>query len=90
MKPFRIWMLKATTAEQEELASAAGLSRGYLYHIADGLRDASSAAAGRLADAAENIRKQSKGRLPKISRAHVSTVCGECEYAQRCLKMKTR
>lgn len=86
MKPFRIWMLKATTAEQEELAQEAKLSRIYLYQIADGIKNPTVVAAGRIAEATEILRKKSKGRLPKVSRADISSVCAECEYAKRCLK----
>ena len=79
-------MLQATTVEQEKLASDAGVTRGYLYQLGDSIRDASSDAAGRIAAAAEFIRKKSKNRLPKISRADLSSICAECEYAKRCLR----
>lgn len=85
MKPFRLWMLNATTLEQEELARKARVSRSYLYQLADGRRDALSETAGKIADAAEHIRKSSNSDLPVVTRADISTVCGQCNYARRCI-----
>ena len=89
MKPFRLWMIKATTDQQERLAKTAKLSRGYLYQIADGIRDASSDAAGRIAACAEKIRlADKKSKLPRITRADISSICGACEYSKRCLQKR--
>lgn len=86
MKPFRIWMLKASTAEQKRLAWMAGVSHGYLYQLAAGERDAMSDTAGRIAKSAELIRAKSKTNLPAITRADISSVCWGCDYARRCTK----
>lgn len=88
MKPFRLWMLKARTAEQETLASKANISRNYLYKIADGTRPVGAELASRIAAIAEGIRKSSKGRLPPVTRADLASVCASCEYAKKCLKRK--
>lgn len=88
MKALRKWMLLATKLEQEELAVRAGTSREYLYQIANGIRSASAAIAGNIEKAARELRKGSKGRLPKLTRADLSATCGACPYAVKCLGNK--
>lgn len=88
MKPFRLWMLRAMTTEQEKLAAKAGISRNYLYKIADGTRPASAELTAIIVGIAEGMRKASKGRLPRLTRADIAEVCAGCEYARQCIKGK--
>lgn len=89
VKNLYAWMRLATTEEQEELATAAGTSRLYLYQLASDnptvTREASPDLARRIELAAEPIRKRSKRRLPKLLRTDLNSACRACEFAQRCL-----
>lgn len=82
------WMKLATTSEQSELAKDARTSREYLYQLGNGVHTASPAIAGRIEAAAKKLRKKSKGRLPRLTRADLSPVCGECPYALKCKGVK--
>lgn len=84
MNPLRRWMLLASTAEQECLALTAGTSRNYLYQVADGRRSPSADMAARIEQAAHNISKRSKGRLPVIKREKLCKACALCPYSPKC------
>lgn len=86
MKALRAWMGLATTAEQEMLAKAAGISREYLYQLSTSKRKASAGMAGRIETAAKDLRRKSKGRLPALTRADLAGACAACPYAKRCLR----
>lgn len=83
--PLKKWMKLATAREQADLAKRARTSREYLYQLSNGVREASPEIAGRIETAAEKIRQKSDGRLPGITRAELSPVCGGCPYAKKCL-----
>jgi hypothetical protein len=82
----KAWMAAATVDEQELLAQKVGTTRGMLYQMAGGHRQASAARAGAIEKASAEMHKASKGRLPKIYRTDLSEACLQCEYAQKCLK----
>lgn len=84
LRPLKHWMRLATTNEQTGLAKEARTSREYLYQLGNGVREASPEIAGRIEAAAKKLRKTSKGRLPELTRADLSSVCGNCPYAQKC------
>lgn len=83
-KPMREWMDAATVEEQTALAKAADTSRKYLYKLATGERTAQAELAGRLEQAAADIRRVSKKRLPLLLRSHLCPACAGCPYAARC------
>ncbi len=78
-------MKAATVAEQFALAASAGTTRAYLYQIAAGARSPGADLAGRIEEAAEALRRQSKGRLPALTRGDLSAACGACPYLAKCL-----
>lgn len=78
------WMEAATTHEQIMLAAAAETSRAYLYRLASGARTASAELAGRLEEAAADLRAVSKGRLPVLTRGDLCPACAGCPYFQKC------
>lgn len=80
------WMAAATVAEQKALAANAGTSHKYLYRLASGERRASAELAGALEDAAEALRRGSKGRLPRLMRYHLCNACASCPFASLCKK----
>lgn len=86
MNAIKKWMLAATADEQAKLAKAANTSRNYLYQLASNQRTASSDLAARIEIAAKPLRLASKNRLPELTRADISPVCGACPYAIKCLK----
>jgi hypothetical protein len=83
------FMRIATTAEQEELAAAAGTSRQYLYKLAnsgtDYARTAKADLAAKLEGASAVMHRASKGRLPRLYRTDLNDACRACPFAQRCL-----
>lgn len=87
MNAMKKWMAAATPSEQEELAAAAGTSRNYLYQVASGKRVMMPGLAGRIEVAAKPLRRASKNRLPELTRADLSPVCGACPYAIKCLNL---
>lgn len=84
LRALKKWMKLATTSEQSELARLSQTSRQYLYQLGNGVRTASPEIAGRIEAAAKKLRKDSKGRLPKLTRIDLSPVCGQCPYALKC------
>lgn len=88
MKAMKKWMAAATTDEQLTLAKNAGTSREYLYQIASGHRVPAPDLAGRIEIAAQPMRRVSKYRLPRLTRADLSSVCSRCPYAINCLSTK--
>lgn len=90
-EPIRLikqWMRLATSYEQKELAREARTSREYLYQLSNGVREASPEIAGRIEAAAEKMHRESPGRLPRLTRADLSPVCGACPYARQCKGVK--
>lgn len=90
MNVIKQWMRLATTQEQEQLATAAGTKRSYLYHLAGEKtkaykREPLPPLAIALERASVVLHKQSKGRLPLIYRTDLVTACRECSFAQKCL-----
>lgn len=87
MKPnaMKIWMENATTAEQKEMAGMVGSSRGYLYHIAGGFRQASAELAAKIEEASKEMSKRTKGRLPIMYRTDLATACSQCQFARKCI-----
>jgi DNA-binding transcriptional regulator YdaS (Cro superfamily) len=81
----RAWMASATPEEQELLAQKVGTTRGQLYQLSGGHRQASAAMAGKIESATAEMHKHSKGRLPKIMRTDVCEACRGCQYAAKCL-----
>jgi len=81
----KVWMAAATVDEQELLAKKAGTSRGQLYQLSSGNRQASAALAGAIERVTADMAKQSKGRLPKIVRTDLCEACRGCDYAAKCL-----
>lgn len=86
--PLKQWMRLATTYEQVQLARKARTSREYLYQLGNDVREPSPEIAGRIEAAAKELRKSSKGRLPALTRADLSPVCGGCPYALKCMGAK--
>lgn len=83
-------MKLATTEQQEALATLAGTTRTYLYHLsADSdkayARDAEPGLAARIEKASFELRKQTRGALPRIYRTDLNKACRACEYAAKCL-----
>ena len=88
MSQLKAWMLLASTEEQKALASAAGTSRTYLYHLANDSagygRSASADLAGRLEAAAVSI-NAGNPRLPTLRRTDLCEACRSCSFARKCL-----
>ena len=83
--PMKAWMATATADEQETLAKRVGTTRGQLYQLAGGHRQASADMAGRIESATAEIAKASRGRLPRVYRTDLCEACRGCQYAAKCL-----
>jgi len=81
----RAFMAAATSDEQTLLSQRAGTTRGHLYQLAGGHRQASAELAGRIEAATAAMHKASKGRLPAIVRTDLCEACRACQYAAKCL-----
>lgn len=79
------WMSLATVEEQQLLAERAGTSRGYLYQLSGGHRQASAELGAAIERESKVMAKASKGRLPVIYRTDIVAACRACDFAQRCL-----
>ena len=80
------WLKAADVDQQQALADATTKgSINTLFQYALGNRRPSAQKAGQIEAAAENIRKRSKGRLPRILRTDLAAACRECPYARKCL-----
>lgn len=86
--PMRNWMAAATVDEQELLAQRIGTSRGMLYQMAGGHRNASAERAQAIERETRLMAKASKGRLPVVYRTDLCEACRSCDFAQRCLGEK--
>lgn len=88
MSQLKAWMRLATPEEQNALASAAGTSRMYLYHLANDQsnygRSASPELAKRIEQAAAPL-AAANPRLPRLLRTDLAKACRECEFAVKCL-----
>lgn len=82
MRTLNQFMSTASTKEQERLALLAKTSRGHLYHISCGNRDASADLARRLEHASRKL-NASNPALPIIYRGDLCAACGKCEFARR-------
>lgn len=83
-----VWMAAATTDEQDLLAERAGTTRGQLYQLANGHRNASPKKAHAIATASQEMAKASKGRLPALYVTDLCEACQGCPYAAAALKDK--
>lgn len=83
--PLKAWMSSATVDEQSTLAKRAGTSRGYLYQLAGGHRQASADLGAVIERETRVMHRASKGRLPIVYRTDIVPACRACEFAQRCL-----
>lgn len=81
----QVWMAAATPEEQTLLAVNAGTTRGHLYQLAGGHRQASAVMAGKIEAATAEMHKHSKGRLPRVVRTDLCEACRSCQYAAKCL-----
>ena len=79
------WMSLATPEEQQLLAERAGTSRGYLYQLAGGHRQASAELGAAIERETKVMARASKGRLPAVYRTDIVSACRACEFAQKCL-----
>jgi hypothetical protein len=79
------WMSLATVEEQQLLAERAGTSRGYLYQLSGGHRQASAELGAAIERESKVMARASKGRLPVIYRTDIVAACRACDFAQRCL-----
>jgi len=86
--PMRRWMAAATVDEQELLAQRVGTSRGMLYQMAGGHRNASAERAQAIERETKLMAKASKGRLPVVYRTDLCEACRMCDFAHRCLGEK--
>jgi len=85
LHPMFVWMSAATPDEQITLAKYVGTSRGHLYQLSGGHRQASAVMAGKIEAATAEMYKHSKGRLPKVYRTDLCEACRGCQYAAKCL-----
>lgn len=83
--PLKTWMAAATPDEQHLLAERAGTTRGQLYQLSGGHRQASADMAGRIEAVTADMHKASKGRLPRLYRTDLCEACRGCPYAAKCL-----
>lgn len=79
------WMSLATSDEQELLAQRCGTSRGYLYQLSGGHRQASADLGAAIERETKAMAKASRGRLPIVYRTDIVSACRACEFAQKCL-----
>lgn len=79
------WMSLATVEEQQLLAERAGTSRGYLYQLAGGHRQASAELGAAIERETKVMARASKGRLPVVYRTDIVSACRACDFAQKCL-----
>lgn len=86
--PMRNWMAAATVDEQELLAQRIGTSRGMLYQMAGGHRNASAERAQAIERETRLMARASKGRLPVVYRTDLCEACRSCDFARRCLGEK--
>lgn len=86
--PMKAWMAAATVDEQEMLAERVGTSRGMLYQMAGGYRNASAERAQSIERETRLMARASKGRLPIVYRTDLAEACRGCDFAQRCLGQK--
>jgi DNA-binding transcriptional regulator YdaS (Cro superfamily) len=83
--PMRQWMAAATADEQILLAERVGTSRGMLYQMAGGHRQASADRAQSIERETRAMAKVSRGRLPVVYRTDLCDACRGCDFAQRAL-----
>lgn len=85
ISPMKRWMALATVDEQEQVAQAAGTSRGHLYQLAGGYRSASADLGRKIEHATKALARAKRGELPVVYRTDTVPACRQCEYAQKCL-----
>lgn len=84
LTPLKLWMAAATPAEQEQLAQAAGTTRGGLYQVSSGNRRFRPGKAAAL-ERASRILHAANPTLPVLYRTDFAIECAGCEYARACL-----
>jgi hypothetical protein len=85
ISPMKQWMAAATVEEQQLMAERVGTSRGYMYQIAGGHRQASAELGAAIERESKAMARASKGRLPVIYRTDIVAACRACDFAQKCL-----
>jgi hypothetical protein len=85
ISPMKQWMAAATVEEQQLMAERVGTSRGYMYQIAGGHRQASAELGAAIERESKGMARASKGRLPVIYRTDIVAACRACDFAQKCL-----
>lgn len=91
MTALKIWMQKASTKEQQELARRAKTSRAYLYVMANQDSQHSREPRPRLAAKIEHATvamREKNPKLPPVLRTDLNSDCRQCEYARKCLAAK--
>lgn len=88
MGALKDWMRAANPSAQERLASMAGTSRAYLYHLVNPSkshsRSLSAEKAGKLEDAARSLMLEDP-TLPPLRRPDLCRACSVCPYARQVL-----
>lgn len=89
----RVWMQRASTKEQQELARRAKTSRAYLYVLAnqesEHSREARPSLAARIERASLAMREKNP-KLPPVLRVELNRDCRQCEYAKKCLNAEVK
>lgn len=80
------WLKLATRLERKHLVDTAPVSSIMLYQIASGRKTPSAEMAAKLEQPLTELTRDSKGRLPEVTRADISETCAQCPYAIKCLK----
>lgn len=87
-KNMQRWLDAAETIDRKRLTELVSFNLVYLYQIAKGVVTPSADWAASVEPAFLELAKGTNGRLPKLTRAHISPTCAACPYAQRCLKLE--
>lgn len=85
MNALKAWMQIATPEQQEDLATRAGTTRPYLYHLAGEFREATPVLAKYIEHASLEMHKETRGALPKVYRTDLNGACRQCDFAAKCL-----
>lgn len=92
MSKIRDWMQRASTKEQQELARRAKTSRAYLYVLSNSqgnyTREARPALAARIEKGTLAMRDKN-AKLPPVMRTDLNTDCRNCEFAKKCMGVKS-
>jgi hypothetical protein len=80
IRKLKKWLIFATAPEKKALAKHARISPLYLWHLANGYRNASAEMAAKIEYASERLHAETNGHLPKISRADICRTCARCPH----------